>query len=180
MLDDALADLVQLMGLETGWIWIKEPAAHNQEEGSYALAAYHHLAPALDPDTASTWAGGCACQRRCNEACASDAYNMMQCSRLETASGDRRGLAVHASAALRSGDRDLGIPNVAGPDWASFSPQSLALLTNVGNQMGAALERARLYDLLREQRIQEQATLLDFSHQLLGRLDLDDVIKLLV
>lgn len=104
----------------------------------------------------------------------------MRCSRLGDASGDRRGLAVHASVPLRSGDRVLGILNVAGPDWASFSPRALALLTNVGNQMGIALERARLFNLLKEQRIHEQAALLDLSNQLLSRLDLDEVMGYLV
>jgi sigma-B regulation protein RsbU (phosphoserine phosphatase) len=87
---------------------------------------------------------------------------------------------MHASAPLRSGDRTLGILNVAAPDWSSFNPQSLALLTNVGNQIGVALERAQLFDLLRERRIREQAALLKLSNQLLSRLDLNDLIGYLV
>jgi sigma-B regulation protein RsbU (phosphoserine phosphatase) len=46
--------------------------------------------------------------------------------------------------------------------------------------MGIALERARLFDLLKERRIHEQAALLDLSNQLLSRLDLDDVMSYLV
>jgi sigma-B regulation protein RsbU (phosphoserine phosphatase) len=89
-------------------------------------------------------------------------------------------LQVHASAPLRSGDRILGILNVAGPDWSAFNAQALALLSNVGSQMGLALERARLYDLLQERHIQEQGSLLDVSNQLLRRLDLDDLTSYLV
>jgi serine phosphatase RsbU (regulator of sigma subunit) len=178
-LDSALARLVQLMGLETGWILMKAPTAQDGGEGTgYVLAARCNLPPALTDD--GVWVGGCKCQRLCDQGRLAEAYNEVRCSRLGGASGDRHGLAVHASVPLRSGDRVLGILNVAGPDWASFRSRALALLTNVGNQMGIALERAQLFDLLKEQRIHEQAALLDLSNQLLSRLDLDDVMGYLV
>jgi sigma-B regulation protein RsbU (phosphoserine phosphatase) len=74
----------------------------------------------------------------------------------------------------------LGILNIASADWQSFTPEALALLTNIGNQMGNSLERARLFDMLREQRIQEQAALLELSNQLLSRLDMEDMMGYLV
>jgi sigma-B regulation protein RsbU (phosphoserine phosphatase) len=46
--------------------------------------------------------------------------------------------------------------------------------------MGIALQRAQLFDLVKAQRIHEQQALLDFSSQLLGRLDLDDVSRYVV
>jgi len=70
--------------------------------------------------------------------------------------------------------------NVTGPDWSAFGPAALTILTNVGNQIGTALERARLFDLLQERRIHEQMALLDLSQQLLARRDLDDLIGYLV
>ncbi|MGC9336184.1 MAG: SpoIIE family protein phosphatase, partial [Anaerolineae bacterium] len=108
------------------------------------------------------------------------AYNEVRCSRLESVAGERRGLAMHASAPLYSGERMLGILNVAGPDWSHFSQEALALLTSVGNQLGIALERARLFDLLQEQRTHEHAALLDFSTRLLGQPALDDLLRYLV
>ncbi len=181
VLDDALGHLVTLMGLETGWIFVKDPAAQDRRWGSgFVLAAHHNLPPALAPERLDAWDGGCQCQELCEEKCFDQAYNEVQCSRLKSVSGDRRGLALHASAPLRSGERTLGILNVAGRDWASFSPQALTLLTNVGNQIGIALERARLYDLVQEQRIQEQAVLLELSNQLLSRPNLDELMEYLV
>jgi len=178
-LNSALARLVELMGLEAGWIFVRDPAAQDHgEDAGYVLAADYNLPRALAD--AGLWAGGCQCQSLCNQGRLTEAYNEVRCSRLGGASGDRRGLAVHASVPLRSGDRILGILNLFGPDCASFSPRALALLTNAGNQMGIALERARLFDLLKEQRIHEQAALLDLSNQLLSRLDLDDVMGYLV
>lgn len=180
-LDSALAHLIELMGLQTGWIFLKDPSAQNQWHGKgYVLAAHHNLPPALAPHKASAWKGGCDCQALCSREKLNEAYNEVRCSRLQEAEADdRRGLLVHASAPLRSGDQFLGILNVAAPNWDSFTPEALALLTNVGSQMGIALERARLYDLLKEQRIHEQAALLDFSNQLLSRSDLDDLMNFL-
>jgi GAF domain-containing protein len=181
VLNDALGALVRLMGLETGWIFLKDPAAQDRWGGSgFVLAAHHNLPPALDLENADAWQGSCLCQDLCNAGCGGEAYNEVHCSRLEKVRGDRRGLAVHASTPLRSGDRILGILNVARPDWASFRPQALMLLSNVGNHMGAALERARLFDLLHERHVHEQAALLHFSDQLLKRLDLDDLMDYLV
>jgi sigma-B regulation protein RsbU (phosphoserine phosphatase) len=177
VLDRALADLVRLMGLETGWITLKKPL---DGENGYLLAAHHNLPPALSPDNDRAWGGRCTCQKLCDAGELTEAYNEVRCSRLEQAGGDRRGLSVHASAPLRSGDQVLGILNVAAPDWDSFSPEALGLLTNVGSHIGVALERARLYDLLQQRHVREQAALLNFSNQLLRRLGLDDLMDYLV
>lgn len=180
-LDFALTRLIELMGLETGWIFLKDPAAQTRWAGKgYVLAAQHNLPPALGVNRARAWKGGCECQTLCNRGQLTAAYNEVHCSRLLNAPGDRRGLRVHASAPLRSGDVILGILNVAGEDWDSFSQEALILLANVGGQMGIALERSRLFDLLQERHIHEQALLLELSNQLLRRSDLDDLIHFLV
>jgi serine phosphatase RsbU (regulator of sigma subunit) len=181
VLDDALGRLVKLMGLETGWIILKDPQAEERfGESRYLLAAHHNLPPALAPDKPDAWGGSCACQELIEAGRPTKAYNEVYCSRLKRARGSRRGLVVHASAPLRSGDQMLGMLNVAAPDWESFSPQALSLLTNVGSQMGIALERARLFDVLKQQRWQEQEALLSLSRRLLSHLDLDDLISHMV
>lgn len=180
-LNSALARLVGLMGLETGWIALVDRSSMDRPgKERFFLAAHHNLPPGLAPDNLNVWRGACTCQDLCRQGKLEQAYTEVQCSRLASAQGDRRGLTVHASAALMSGDRRMGILNVAGKDWSSFSARSLSLLTMVGSQIGVAVERAQLFDLLRERRIDEQAMLLDFSNQLLSRLDLNDLTNHLV
>ena len=181
VLQTALARLVDIMGLETGWIFVVEPSAQERWAGrGFTLAAHYNLPPALALDRVFVWKKGCDCQGLCEKGKLTQAYNEVRCSRLTEAVGDRQDLAIHASVPLRSGEQMLGILNVAAPTWDAFTPHALALLTNVGNQMGAALERARLYDVLHERRIQEQATLLDLSSQMLGRPDLDELMDYVV
>lgn len=181
VLDHTLADLVKLMGLETAWISLREPSEQGGDLGNrWTLAAHHNLPPALSLDNTDAWAGICTCQQLCDERSLTEAYNEVRCSRLGRAHGDRRGLTVHATTPLRSGDRSLGVLNVAAPDWSAFSSYALSLLTNVGSQMGTALERARLYDLVRDRRLHQQAALLEFSDRLLRQRDLDDLFAYLV
>jgi sigma-B regulation protein RsbU (phosphoserine phosphatase) len=180
-LERALAHLIDLMGVETGWIFVRDKDAREKWWGSgFTLVAHHNLPPALALDNPLAWKKGCDCQSLCVKGELTEAYNEVRCSRLATVSGERHGLTVHASTPLRSGQKTLGILNIAAPNWDTFSPRALSLLGNVGQQIGIALERARLYDLLHERRVHEQASLLDFSNQLLGRLDLDDLMAYLV
>lgn len=180
-LNSSLAQLVELMGLETGWIFVMDPAATDRWGGrGFRLSAHYNLPPALSVTNPAAWDKNCDCQGLCRDGMLQSAYNEVRCSRLGHVSGERNDLAVHATAPLRSGDRVLGILNVAAPDWNSFTPRSLSLLSNVGNQMGITLERARLFDALQEQRIHEQAALLDLSQQLLSRRDLDDLMTFIV
>jgi sigma-B regulation protein RsbU (phosphoserine phosphatase) len=172
VLNGALSNLLELMGLKTGWISLKEQLGMPlSEDTKFKLAFHHNLPPALNPDNPDAWNRVCACQRLCREGLMTEAYNEIRCSRLASAKGNRQGLSVHASTPLRSGENVFGILNVARQDWESFSPESLTLLTNVGDQIGIALERANLFDMLQEQRIREQTVLLDLSNKLMSHTD---------
>ena len=180
-LNQALARLVSVTGLETGWIFVRDTEAKGKWWGpGFRLVAHHNLPPAMLLDNPQAWKKGCDCQTMCRKERLDEAYNEVRCSRLASVEGDKAGLRVHASTPLRSGEEVLGILNVAAPDWESFRERDLALLTSVGGHIGVALERARLYELLQEQRIHEQAALLDFSNQLLARHNLEDLMDYLV
>lgn len=180
-LNAALAQLIELTSLETGWIFVKDRTSQNRWAGrGYTLAAHYNLPPAMSLGEAKAWRGECQCQILCNNNRLNEPYTEVRCSRLAGSKGNRKGLAVHASTLLRSGERVLGILNVAAPSWQTFTPESLAMLAHVGSLMGIAIDRARLYDMLQEQRIHEQATLLDFSNQLLSRHELTDLMNYLV
>jgi serine phosphatase RsbU (regulator of sigma subunit) len=180
-LNSALVSLVHLMGLESGWIFLVDPTAMDQRWGpGFTLAAHYNLPPALSTDQSDAWNGACDCQGLCKKGELLKAYNEIRCTRLASARGERRGLAVHASTPLRSSNRTLGILNVAAEDGSAFDLRALALLTNVGTQMGAAIERLQLFDLLRERRIDEHTALLNFSNKLLTYQDTESLMDYLV
>lgn len=136
-LDDTLASVVELLNLQTAWVFLLD------EDGRFYLAASRELPPALAPGS-PPWAGGCNCNTLFRQGELQRAINIVQCSRLADAAGDRRGLEFHASVPLRSEDQSIGILNVASRGSDRFTPDVLELLGSVGYQLGTAIERARL------------------------------------
>jgi len=124
-LDSALPHIVELMGLQTGWIFLRD------ESGSFRLAARHELPPAISYPGAA-WSGECTCQELCSKGRLNKAVNVVRCSRLRYAVGDKRSLAQHASVPLHSGDEVLGILNVATTEFGRFTPAQLQLLSAIG------------------------------------------------
>jgi two-component system NarL family sensor kinase len=53
-------------------------------------------------------------------------------------------LRCHASVPLYAGDRPLGVMNLAMAGWRQLTRQELDLLTTIADQVGIAVERARL------------------------------------
>lgn len=180
-LEQALTRLLDLMQLETAWIFLKDPNADDLWDGrGYILATHTNLPPALALDNPHAWNKGCECQGLCDTHRLQAAYNEVRCSRLISSKGERKGLDIHASVPLSAGDRVLGILNIAASDWGEFNPQSLSLLTKLGIHIGDALERTHSFDLLRDRRLNEHKALLNFSSQLLRHNHLDGLISYLM
>lgn len=172
-LDGALARILDLMGLATGWIFLKG------EGGHYTLAARHNLPPAITyPGPA--WEHECDCQELCDGGKLDKAVHVVRCSRLRGAVGDKRGLAQHASVRLCSGDEVLGILNVATTQWGRIAPTELHLLSAAGDILGMAIARARLYEQAKVRRVQEQRALLTLSQDLLTSESLEPALQRLV
>lgn len=139
-LDFTLSEVAELLGLSTGWIWLLE--------GSEAyLAATRNLPESLaENPRLLDGSSYCYCLDTFKEGDLEGAanVNVVSCSRLsDLVSG---GLRYHASIPLYSGDKKLGVMNVASPDWRSLSEDDLQLLYTIGDLLAIAVERARLFD----------------------------------
>ncbi|MBP1466345.1 SpoIIE family protein phosphatase [Candidatus Chloroploca sp. M-50] len=169
-LDIALGHIVDLMGLTTGWIFLKDEGDH------YTLAARHHVPPALAyPGPA--WDGDCTCQDLCQAGKLDHSVAMLECSRLRDAVGDKRGLAQHASVPITSTDGLLGLLNVATTRWGRLAPADLQLLTIAGHMLGMAMARLHLYEQVKVRRVQEQRALLSLSQDLLMSESLEPALQ---
>lgn len=129
--------VVGLLDLHTGWLFLRD------EQGMFTVAAHHNLPPAL-AFPGEAWCSSCNCQNYSRDGRLRDSALVVQCSRLGGATGDRRGLAYHASVPLTKNDRLLGIMNVATSQWDTFTPEDLQILTAIGFQVAAAIERTQL------------------------------------
>lgn len=159
-LEASLRHVVDMMQLNTGWIFLRD------EHSIFRLVARYGLPPAIDyPGPA--WNDSCDCQDMCNDGKLTKAVNMVRCSRLRYAIGDKRGLYQHASVPLLLGNELLGILNVATTEFGRFNPAQLQLLSTVGMMLGIAITRMRLNEQVKIRRVQEQAIILQLSQDLL-------------
>ncbi|MBE2221803.1 MAG: GAF domain-containing sensor histidine kinase [Anaerolineae bacterium] len=137
-----LAQVANLLNLQTGWVWLL------QEDGETSyLAATLNLPPALAQKPARM-EGDCYCLRTFREGDLAGAanVNVVECSRLHGLVDGTDGLRYHASIPLYAHGKKLGVLNVASQDWRGLSEDDLKLLYTVGDLLGIAVERARLYE----------------------------------
>ncbi len=137
-----LALVAELLGLETGWVWLLHP----ESEASY-LAAAQNLPPAL-AENPTRMEGSCYCLDTYREGDLNGAanVNVVTCSRLKWLMSGTAGLRYHASIPLYAHGKKLGVLNVASPDWRELSPADLRLLHTIGDLLSIAVERARLFE----------------------------------
>jgi two-component system NarL family sensor kinase len=141
---EALRRMTDLLGVRTGWVWLRDPDADR-----FYSAAAQHLPPYLQAPVRMTgkscWClelfrGGQLTPRN---------IDVVECTRLAPAvrageEASTRGLRCHASVPLYSGDRPLGVMNLAMADWRRLTPQELGLLGTIADLVAVAIERARL------------------------------------
>lgn len=141
---EALGCMADLLGVETGWVWLRDPASDR-----FYNAAVRNLPPYLEEPVRMT-GGSCWCLELFRTGqLTSRNINVVECTRLAPAVRSRQdaethGLRCHASVLLSVGDRQLGVMNLAMRGWRRLTRQELDLLTTIANQLGVAIERARL------------------------------------
>jgi serine phosphatase RsbU (regulator of sigma subunit) len=162
MLNGTLETLLGVMNLNTAWISLKFDGGFlNQSTGQppahgFVLAAAHNLPPSLEQDNRYYLKRppACNCQKLLNTGRLKRGVNIVECSRLQDAaktSSEDNGLMFHASVPIICNDQAIGVMNFAAKEWQLLSASDLQFLTAGVRQVGAALERARLYDQIRIQ-----------------------------
>ncbi len=142
-LQEVLVHVTRLLGLQTGWVWLLD-----EHEKPY-LAAAQSLPPYL-ADYPERMTGSCLCLDTFLQGDLAGAanINVLRCSRLKNAERDKDptslGLRFHASVPIYAGETSIGVLNVASEDWRELAEEELQLLRIIGDQIGLAIQRARL------------------------------------
>ena len=142
-LQEVLAQVTKLLGMQTGWVWLLD-----ERDGPY-LAAAQSLPPYL-ADHPQRMTGSCLCLDTFLEGDLEGAANIdvLRCSRLKNAERENDpsslGLRFHASVPIYAGHTPIGVLNVASEDWRELAAEELQLLHIIGDQIGLAIQRARI------------------------------------
>ncbi|MDZ7860434.1 MAG: GAF domain-containing SpoIIE family protein phosphatase [Candidatus Krumholzibacteriota bacterium] len=149
-LQKALTETLQLMELETGWIYLLD-----DESGEMTLSADENLPPGLK-ENSEVMEGPCNCQRKFANDKLTFPVNVdsIACSRLSKLNKGNNGLKYHTSIPLytRNGAK-LGILNLARRKWHKMNDNQLNLLNTIADFISVAVERSKLFEEL--QRIKQ-------------------------
>ncbi len=140
-LDTTLTLVLELLELDTGWIWLLD-----DETGNPYLAAGRNLPPALAGES-ERMQGSCYCLKTymAGDMDGAANINVIECSRLFGLVDGTNGFQFHSSIPLYLVERQLGVLNVASTDWRELSEDDLRILHTVSDLLAAAIERTRLH-----------------------------------
>ena len=136
----SLEKTIEMLHLETGWIWLTEP-----DQKSVYLAASHNLPPALSnhPERLSGW---CYCIKQYLSDDINQATNISEiaCSRLKDISTGTKGLKFHATIPIIMNQQKVGIMNLLSKENRKLGQEELTLLNTISELVGTAIQRTRL------------------------------------
>lgn len=135
----ALEKTVEILNLETGWIWLTEP-----DNKSVYLAASYQLPPALSnhPERLSGW---CYCIKQYLSDDINQAMNISEiaCSRLEDINIGTKGLKFHATIPIIINNQKVGLMNLLSKETRKLSEKELTILNTISELIGTAIQRTR-------------------------------------
>lgn len=138
----ALHQVLDALGLTAGWIFLL------REDGQPYLAA----SLGLETENAAFAFPDCPCGQvvQENRPCIVTAEAERRCLAKRAQDPARRPLTCHATVPIQARGRTLGVLSVAAASPQSFDEAEMNLLTAVGQQLGIALENARLWEELQQ------------------------------
>jgi two-component system NarL family sensor kinase len=138
----SLEKTVQLLNLETGWIWLVQT-----DVKSVYLAASYNLPPALSnhPERLSGW---CFCIEKYLSDNISKARNISEitCSRLKNIKSGTRDLKFHATIPITTNGQKVGLINLVSKETQKLNEQQLSLLNTISELIGIAIQRTRVQE----------------------------------
>ncbi len=145
-LRSSLEKTVEILEVETGWIWLTEP-----DNKSVYLAASCNLPPALSkhPERLSGW---CYCIKQYLSDDIDQAMNISEiaCSRLEDISTGTKGLKYHATIPIIMNGQKVGLMNLLSKESQQLNEKQLTVLNTISQLIGTAIQRTRLQESYRD------------------------------
>jgi len=136
-LRQALEKTVQLLDLESGWIWLVQ----GDEKSVYLAASYQLPSPLSDqPERLSGW---CYCIDKCLSSEIKEAGNISEisCTRLRDLPLLAENIRYHATVPITVRQQTIGILNLLHKDGQQFDEKRLAVLQTISELIAMAIQR---------------------------------------
>jgi putative nucleotidyltransferase with HDIG domain len=169
-LERSLEAVITAMNMRCGWVVLLDGFQKNR------LAASYNLPPELDPADWSAMRTHCRCIELLQLGKLDAAIKIVECQQLKRVTSPDYPYHSHASIPVRAGTKFLGNLNIVPPSGSAITIENYRLFNSIGDQIGVAIERARLYEQAKEQRTQEQQILLGHGQMLLGEHNLQTIL----
>lgn len=151
----SLEKTVEILGLETGWLWLTEP-----DNKSVYLAASYNLPPALSnhPERLSGW---CYCIKQYLSDDMDQAMNISEiaCSRLRDIGSGTKGLKFHATIPVISNGQKVGLINLLSKETRKLDEKELTILNTISELVGTAIQRTRLQQSFGSENLEGDTTI---------------------
>ncbi|MGA9350961.1 MAG: ATP-binding protein [Anaerolineae bacterium] len=147
VLNSTLEKVLEVMRIETGAI-----ALMNEQTGELSFTVHRGFPEELPHEADSLKLGQGLTGRAAQSGkpiLVEDIFEEAALSKTELEMKDR-GFRSFACIPLESKEKVLGVMDIASHDLRHFSPQDVELLTSIGNQIGVAIDNARLFHDLGE------------------------------
>ena len=169
-LERSLEAVITAMNMRCGWVVLLDGFQKNR------LAASYNLPPELDPADWSAMQSPCHCIELLQLGKLDAAIKIVECQQLKRVTSPDYPYHSHASIPIRAGTMLLGNLNIVPPSGSAITIENYRLFNSIGDQIGVAIERARLYEQAKEQRTREQQILLGHGQMLLGEHNLQTIL----
>lgn len=169
-LERSLEAIITAMNMRCGWVVLLDGFQKNR------LAASYNLPPELDPADWSAMRTHCRCIELLQLGKLDTAIKIVECQQLKRVTSPDYPYHSHASIPVRAGTMLLGNLNIVPPSGSAITIENYRLFSSIGDQIGVAIERARLYEQAKEQRTHEQQILLGHGQMLLGEHNLQTIL----
>ncbi|HAX71577.1 MAG TPA: GAF domain-containing protein [Anaerolineales bacterium] len=170
-LERSLEAVITAMNMRCGWVVLLDGFQKNR------LAASYNLPPELDPADWSAMRTHCRCIELLQLGKLDTAIKIVECQQLKKVTSPDYPYHSHASIPVRAGTMLLGNLNIVPPSGSAITIENYRLFSSIGDQIGVAIERARLYEQAKEQRTREQQILLGHGQMLLGERKLQTILN---